>query len=145
MNKVLELERLVPFPVEKVFKIWTVPEKFSKWFLPGPDVSLGKVEADFREGGGFLIEMNVGGQILPHKGVYRRIVENKEIAFSWNSHMAVEADSLVEVTFEPRGDKTLLKLRHTGLSTEESRMAHAGGWGSILEGLEKYILNGVPS
>ncbi len=143
MNKILELERLVPFAVEKVFKIWTVPEKFSKWFLADETMTLGKVEADVRVGGDFFIEMIVGGKVLIHSGTYRRVTLNQEIAFTWNSHRPLDKDSLVEVTFESRGDQTLLKLRHTGCTTEDSLKAHAHGWGSILDHFSKYISNGA--
>ncbi|MBL8993480.1 MAG: SRPBCC domain-containing protein [Spirochaetia bacterium] len=142
MNRVVELERLVPFAVERVFKIWTNPEKFPKWFLADQTMTLGKVEADIRVGGKFFIEMIVGGKILIHSGEYTRIAPNAELAFTWNSHMPLDKDSLVEVTFESRGDKTLLKLRHTGCATEDSVKAHAAGWGSILDHFEKYISNG---
>lgn len=143
MNRVVELERLVPFAVEQVFQIWTNPEKFPKWFLANETMTLGKVEADIRVGGKFFIEMIVEEKILVHSGEYRRVEVNRELAFTWNSHMPLDKDSLVEVTFEPRDGKTLLKLRHTGCATEDSRKAHASGWGSILDHFVNYISKGV--
>lgn len=143
MNKVLELERIVPFSADRVFRIWTNPEKFPKWFLAEQTMTLGKVEADVRVGGKFFIEMIVREQVLVHSGEYRRVVPDRELAFTWNSHMPLDKDSLVEVTFEPRGEKMLLRLKHTGLLTEDSHKAHAAGWGSILDHLNLYISNGV--
>src|SRR5689334_12792061 len=113
MNKVVKIERQIPFPIERVFAAWLKPEKFAEWFLPDPEVKLGKVELDPKVGGKFLIEMIVGPKTLPHTGEYRAIVPNKTIAFTWHSGMTGEGETLVEVTFEPKNGQTLLTLRHS--------------------------------
>jgi hypothetical protein len=40
--------------------------------------------------------------------------------------------STVEITLVPDGDGTLVRLRHTGLPSEESRALHAAGWSHYL-------------
>ncbi len=35
---------------------------------------------------------------------------------------------MVEITLTPDGQGTILRLRHTGLPTNEERESHRGGW-----------------
>lgn len=139
MTPAVEIERRMPYPVEQVFAAWVTPEKFARWFLPDPNVRLGRVEVDAREGGDFLIEMIVGSDTLAHTGMYRRVVRDQEIAFTWISGETGGKESLVEVRFESRHEHTLVKLRHTGLVSAESRERHAAGWTNILSTLDSFI------
>lgn len=139
MNRFVEVERVIPFPVEQVFSVWLNAESFAEWFLPDPEVRLGRVELEPRVGGSFLIEMVVGEVILPHTGTYISIVPDRAISFSWRSARTADRDSLVDVTFEPRGDGTLLRLRHSSLPDEASRDDHAAGWTNIVAGLDTYL------
>jgi uncharacterized protein YndB with AHSA1/START domain len=139
VNTSVIVERVVAHPVERVFAVWLDGATFAEWFLPDPNVRLGRVQLDPREGGAFLIEMIVGGETLAHTGVYRRIVPNREIAFTWRSAMIGDGESLVEVTFEAKDDATLLRLRHTGLTFDEMRSAHRSGWTHILGGLDPFL------
>jgi uncharacterized protein YndB with AHSA1/START domain len=141
MEKVVELERKMELPVEKVFALWLDPLRFPQWFLPDPHERLGRVQLDPKVGGHFLIEMILGPQTLPHTGTFRKIETNKAISFTWHSHMTGAQGSLVELEFESQGkQKSLLRLRHHDLDTIESREAHAKGWAQILGAIEVYLL-----
>jgi uncharacterized protein YndB with AHSA1/START domain len=139
MDKVVALERVVPFPIEKVFALWLRPETFAEWFLPDPNVRLGKVSVDPKVGGQFLIEMLVGVDTLPHTGTYKKIVTNQAIEFSWHSAMTGGEDTLVKVSFEVHGEGTLMRLVHEGLAEAGSREAHARGWTHIMSGVETFL------
>ena len=137
--KVVELERLIPHPVERVFEAWLDPDTFAEWFLPDPAVRLGQVTADARVGGSFLIEMIVDGQVLVHTGVYRRIEHNRSLVFTWKSAMTGDTENVVEVWFDAREASTLLRLRHENLPNDESCERHAAGWAGIVHHLEQYL------
>jgi uncharacterized protein YndB with AHSA1/START domain len=139
MEKPVALERVVPYPIEKVFALWLRPETFAEWFLPDPNVRLGKVSVDPRVGGQFLIEMIVGAQTLPHTGTYQKIVPNQAIEFTWHSGMTGDRDTLVKVSFEAQGKGTLMRLLHEGLATDESRKAHGQGWAQIMAAVEPFL------
>jgi uncharacterized protein YndB with AHSA1/START domain len=140
MENVVDLERKLEFPVEKVFALWLDPTRFPQWFLPDPHERLGQVHLDPKVGGHFSIEMILGPQILPHTGTYRKIVPNKAISFTWHSHMTGDQGSLVELSFESQGkQKSLLHLRHHDLDTPERREAHAKGWAQILGAIDTYL------
>ena len=145
MTPVVEIERQMPYPVDKVFAAWIEPEKFASWFLPDPNVRLGRVEADAREGGSFLIEMIVGPDTLPHTGTYRRVVANREIAFTWHSPATEGRETLVEVTFEAVGSGTRLTLRHSGLDDAVSRERHTMGWTNIVATLDSTLAGSATS
>jgi hypothetical protein len=53
--------------------------------------------------------------------------------------MIGDGESLVEVTFEARAGSTLLRLRHTGLTSDEMRTPHRSGWTQILSGLDPFL------
>jgi uncharacterized protein YndB with AHSA1/START domain len=139
MNKVVEIERRIRHPVERVYAAWLRPEMFPRWFLPDPKVTLGAVRVDARVGGSFLIEMIVEGQSLEHTGKYRKMVPNQELEFTWHSPMTGGTDSLVQVTFLASGVDTIIRLRHEFLPDADSRGAHASGWANILESLDAFL------
>jgi activator of Hsp90 ATPase-like protein len=60
------------------------------------------------------------------------------LVFTWGWEDSSElppGSSTVEITLVPDGDGTLIRLRHTGLPSEESRALHAAGWSHYLERL----------
>jgi uncharacterized protein YndB with AHSA1/START domain len=60
------------------------------------------------------------------------------LVFAWGWEDSSElppGSSTVEITLVPDGDGTLIRLRHTGLPSEESRALHAAGWSHYLERL----------
>ena len=85
MQPTVEVVREFAHPVGDVFAAWIAPHTFAKWFLPDPAVIIRRAEMDPREGGAFLIEMDVGGEILLHTGTFHRVVTNEHLAFTWQS------------------------------------------------------------
>jgi uncharacterized protein YndB with AHSA1/START domain len=60
------------------------------------------------------------------------------LVFAWGWEDSSElppGSSTVEITLVPDGDGTLIRLRHTGLPSEESRALHAAGWSHYLQRL----------
>jgi hypothetical protein len=46
-------------------------------------------------------------------------------------------ESVVSLTFEPRGDKTQVTLRHTGVPDDEFGLQHREGWDFVLAAIEQ--------
>lgn len=126
----LVLARRLRAPVERVFDAWLDPAQLRRFLTPGCTL-LGEVRLDARVGGEFLFEMLDSGRSLPHQGRYEVIERPRRLVFTWNSH-ATEGDSRVELTFAPRGDETLLTLRHERLPNALRVGQHTGGWSAIL-------------
>ena len=69
-------------------------------------------ETDLRVGGRYHITMHVPGDQHDVMGVYREIVPNEKLVFTWAWKSTPERESLVTVTFKPDGDGTMLTLLH---------------------------------
>ena len=133
----LTLKRRLNATPAKVYAAWTDPTQIVRWF--GPDS--GKVthaDLDVHVGGSYAIsfrsdsgeEHNVGG-------VYREVVKNERLQFTWAWRSMPERESLVTVSVKPDGDGTILTLIHEQFFDEPARDRHQSGWNGALNKLEK--------
>ena len=137
----LTLKRRLNAIPEKVYAAWTDPEKIARWFGPA-QVRAGSVQAsiDLRVGGRYRISFEGGdGEYFQVDGVYREVVPNARIAFSWAWHSTPERESQVTVSLQPDGSGTLLTLHHEQFFNEAERDGHARGWDALFDKLEKYL------
>jgi uncharacterized protein YndB with AHSA1/START domain len=70
-------------------------------------------------------------------GIYREVVANEKLVFTWAWKSSPEQESLVTVTFKPDGGGTLLTVTHEQFSNEDSRNQHQNGWTGALDKLER--------
>jgi uncharacterized protein YndB with AHSA1/START domain len=137
----LTLTRRLTARPEKVYAAWTDPEKIARWFGPA-QVIAGSVRAeiDLRGGGHYRIAFDMADG-LHHQvgGVYRDVVPNRKLVFSWAWHSTPERESLVTVSLQPDGDGTLLTLHHEQLFDEAARDGHESGWIGTLDKLQIFI------
>lgn len=123
----------------KVFAAWTDPEKMNRWMGPG-EVKAVHVETDLRRGGHYRILMlTPSGENHDVSGVFREVIENERLVYTWSWKSTPERESLVTVTFKDDGGGTLLTLTHEQFFDEAVRDSHQGGWNGALDKLEKFI------
>jgi uncharacterized protein YndB with AHSA1/START domain len=135
----LTLKRRFKAPPAKVFAAWTDPEKVKHWMGPG-QVKVAHAESDSRVGGRYRWLMkSPEGNEHDVSGMFREIVANEKLVFTWAWKTAPERESLVTVLFAPDGDGTLLTLTHEQFADEESRDGHKSGWTGALDKLEKFV------
>jgi len=137
----LTLNRRLNAACEKVYAAWADPEKLAQWFGP-PSVkpSAVKAEMDVRVGGRYRISFEGGnGEHFEVSGVYREVVPNQRLVFSWAWHSTPERESLVTVQLKPDGAGTLLTFHHEQFFDSAARDNHERGWTEILGKLEKYL------
>jgi uncharacterized protein YndB with AHSA1/START domain len=135
----LTLKRQLKAPPAKVFAAWTDPEKMKRWMGPG-EIKTMRAESDPRVGGRYRFVMQApNGEEYDVGGVYREVVTNEKLVFTWAWKSAPERESLVTLLLKPDGDGTLLTLTHEQFADEESRDGHEQGWNSALDKLEKFI------
>jgi len=137
----LTLTRRFATAPEKVYAAWADPEKLVQWFGPG-SVEAGSVKAeiDLRVGGHYRISFNANGQYNQVGGVYREVVPNERLVFSWAWHSTPERESLVTVLLKPDGAGTLLTFRHEQFVDATARDNHVRGWTELLGKLENYLV-----
>ena len=137
----VEFKRLMPGPIALAWDFLTRRELLKTWFA---DVTLeprlgGAVDIHFDED-------TCGGHSAGVRGVIREFRPPYAIAFTWIQRRA-QPDGTIqdrdegEVRFElaERGDKVLLTLLHSRLSTEEELIGHSAGWHSYLDNLDALI------
>ena len=136
----LTLKRRLNASPEKVYAAWTNPQQIARWFGPSSvKAGTGQASIDARIGGRFRISFSTDDEYYQVGGVYREVVPNQRLVFSWAWHSTPERESLVTVTLKPDGDGTLLTLHHEQLFDQAARDAHEHGWIGTLDKLEKHL------
>ena len=127
---------------ETVFEFFTDPEKMIRW-------KGRRAELDARPGGVYRVEINDQAVAL---GEYVEVDPPGRIVFTWGwegqesgqgEHAVPPGSSRVEITLEPHGDGTLVRLRHLDLPAE-SREIHGQGWDLYLGRLTAAAGGGDP-
>jgi uncharacterized protein YndB with AHSA1/START domain len=136
----LRLERHYPVPVEKVFRAWTDPQALKQWFGPSDDSKILVSETDLKVGGRYRIVMQMpSGEQHRVGGVYREIVADEKLVFTWAWESTPERESLVTVQLKRAGDGTDLTLTHEHFFDEAARDRHQHGWIACFERLGRHL------
>ena len=88
----LTLKRRLNASPEKVYAAWTNPQKITRWFAPS-SVKAGSEQAsiDARVGGRYRLSFSKEeGEYYEVGGVYREVVPNQRLVFSWAWHSTAE-------------------------------------------------------
>lgn len=135
----LAIKRRFNAPPAKVFAAWTDPQKVKHWMGPG-EVKVLSAECDARVGGRYRWLMQTpSGEEHDVSGVYREVVPNEKLVFTWAWKSTPERESLVTLTFKDDGGGTLMTLTHEQFFDEAARDSHQGGWNGAMDKLEMYL------
>jgi len=134
----LTIKRRFNAPPEKVFAAWIDPDKIKRWMGPG-EIKKVEAECDLRVGGRYAIKMIMPDDEHNVGGVYREIVPNEKLSFTWAWRSTPERESLVTVTFRKDGDGTIMTLLHGQFFDEKARDDHNRGWTGTMDKLERYL------
>ena len=117
---------------ELVYRFFTEADLLARWHGE-------YAETDPRPGGKFLL--NVTGVDIT-RGEFLELDPGRRLVFTWGF---LEAGSTtVEVTFEPKGDGTLVRVHQHGFKEAPSRDAHRDGWTEYLGRLAILATGGDP-
>ena len=135
----LTLKRRLNAPPAKIYRAWTDAAKISRWFGP-EDAEILRAETDVRVGGRFrIVFRGPDGEEHDVGGVYREVVPNQKLVFTWAWRSTPERESLVTVALKRDGDGTLLTLLHEQFFDEAARDRHQAGWAPILDRLAQEL------
>jgi uncharacterized protein YndB with AHSA1/START domain len=135
----LTIKRRLKAPPAKVYTAWTDPEKVKGW-MGTAEMRPSHVECDLRVGGRYRwVMIAPSGEEHDVRGVYREIVPNEKLVFTWAWKSTPERESLVTVLLKPDGDGTLLTLMHEQFFDEDARDRHNDGWIGVLDKMEKFV------
>lgn len=134
----LTIQRRLNATPERVYAAWTTPQMIARWFGPA-QVETETVQAtmDVRVGGGYRVRFKTDdGEQHEVGGIYKEVVPNEKLVFSWAWHTTPERESQVTVTIKPEGNHTLLTLLHEQLFDEAAKTGHTRGWTGSMDKLE---------
>ena len=144
------LTRLFDAPRELVWRAWTEPEHFKRWWGP-KEYTCPFCEMDLRVGGRYLYCMrSPEGKEYWGTGIFREVVPLERIVFTDcfadekgnvvpATHYGMSPDfpleMLVTVTFEDLQGKTRMTLTHAGVPTGPDRDGTQQGWSESFDKL----------
>jgi uncharacterized protein YndB with AHSA1/START domain len=140
----LVVTRTFNAPPATVFKAWSQPELFQRWWMPKSvtGVSLVSCEMDVRTGGKYRLEFGTGGsETMAFYGKYLEVVPNQRIV--WTNDEGEEG-AITTVTFEGQGGKTLLNFHEVYPSKEaleEALQGSAVGLPEQMQQLEDLLVS----
>jgi uncharacterized protein YndB with AHSA1/START domain len=135
----LTIRRRVDAPPAQVYAAWTDPKRMVRWWGPGA-AEAHVAEADPRVGGWFRVKFRTpDGEEHDVRGIYRDVVPNRRLVFTWAWRTMPERESLVTVALQSEGEGTLLVLTHEQFFDESARDRHEYGWNAALDKLERYL------
>lgn len=136
-DRELVVTRIFNAPPSTVFRAWSQPELFQRWWVPksASGVLLVSCDMDVRTGGKYRLEFGAGGsQTMAFYGKYLEVVPNERIV--WTNEEGEEG-AVTTVTFEDQGGKTLLTFHEVYPSREALKEALQGSAVALPEQLEQ--------
>jgi uncharacterized protein YndB with AHSA1/START domain len=125
-SREIKFERTIPAPPGEVFDAWLNPK------IPG---------TPWHEGEKLILNPKVDGLFYwlmrgqPHYGRFTEIDRPGRIQHTWMSRNTLGEESTVTVTFQKKGEDTLMTLLHSDLPNYEVAKAHEKGWIYFLDKL----------
>lgn len=122
--------------VEKVWKLWTVPEYVMKWNNASEDWHTPFAENDLKIGGKFKYTMasKDGRMHFDFEGIYTNVVD-----FSLIEYKMADGRK-VKIVFE-KDAKGIKVIENFDPETENSEEMQKNGWQAILDNFKKHVEN----
>lgn len=152
-TKTITINRLFNLTSDIVWKSWSDPESFKKWWGP-QEYTCPDCRIDFKVGGTYLacMKAKADGKEIWSTGIYKEIILQKKIVYtdsfsdaegnvvdaSYYDLPGMAKELLVTIEFEETGDKTNMILQHNGLP-EEMAADCIKGWQSSFDKLEANV------
>ena len=123
------INRIFNAPVARVWKALTSADQMREWYF---DLKEFKAEVGFEFD--FVVEHE--GNKYHHLCMVTEVIPEEKIAYTWR-YKGEPGDSLVTFELFPDGNRTRLKLTHTGIETFPKTPAYArknfeAGWTAII-------------
>jgi uncharacterized protein YndB with AHSA1/START domain len=122
------VERLLPVPPADAYDAWVDADRLRRFICPEPGTA--EVAIDPRPGGSLRIVMAFPDRARVIEGEYLALERPHRLTFSWRPQWR-EPESVVTVSFEPRGEgETLMTIVHSHLRPA-SVPDYQRGWASV--------------
>lgn len=141
-DRELSITRTFNAPPSAVYRAWSRPELFKRWWVPktAPGISLVSCDMDVRTGGTYRLEFAAGGsETMAFHGKYLEVVPDSLIV--WTNDEG-DNGAVTTVTFLDQGGKTLLNFHEvypSGEAVEEALQSSAVALPQQLEQLDELL------
>jgi uncharacterized protein YndB with AHSA1/START domain len=136
----LQVRRVYQAPVASVYEAWTDPEQVKRWMAPSDAYGPTEAEMDVRVGGRYRIVMQApDGELHRVGGVFREVVPNRKLVYTWAWESTPERESLVTIELIPAAQGTELLLTHQRFADAQARDKHQEGWSGCLERFGRFL------
>jgi uncharacterized protein YndB with AHSA1/START domain len=140
----LVVTRTVNAPARNVFDAWANPELFQRWWLPKScGLTMVSCEMDVRVGGTYRLMIRPPSSEKPMAFFGRYIEVTPPTRLVWTNDEGGEGGTVTTVTFEERGNETVVVLRDLYSSKEALDEAIASGstsgFGEQFEQLDDFL------
>ncbi len=136
----LLIQREFDAPVALMFRLWESPDHMIRWWGPEQFTTthLDWQLAPGKAWGATMVSKEYG--VTSMSGVVREVEKNRRIVFTfaWDEDSGRDMDTIVTVTFEARGEKTVQTFHQTPFSSVAVRDSHVGGWNSLFNKQQVY-------
>jgi uncharacterized protein YndB with AHSA1/START domain len=134
----IKVERTIPAPPGEVFDAWLDPKvPGTLWHEHDELIFNPKVDGLW-----YLLSLAHRPEGTPHYGRFTEINRPGRIRHSWMSRNTLGEETMVAVTFQRKGQSTLMTLVHSGLPEGDMAKAHEKGWNSILDKFGSAFVSG---
>ncbi|UQD55139.1 SRPBCC domain-containing protein [Flavobacterium sp. K5-23] len=140
LEPMLLLDYKIDANCNTVYDAWTDLEVFKKWFCP-TGFSVALAEMDLKVGGYFRVHMkSPEGEIYPTKGEYLLLDKPNRLVYkdSWDDNRENNEPTVVEIVFEPLGNKTLIKIYSSFATEKQKKNVLSSG---IVDGWKMFFKN----
>jgi uncharacterized protein YndB with AHSA1/START domain len=136
-EKTLVIDRLFNASPDRMFAAWTETAQLTQWY--GPEGMTAEIfENDVTPGGPYALVMRSEEGEYHLSGNYEEIDPPHRLVITWKWKTSEET-TRVTIELSPEGDKTHLRLTHTGFAEADQTSSHNQGWTSLLNDLERYL------
>ena len=135
-SRVLTITRVFNAPRTRVFEAFIDAGQMMQWLGPR-GWTMTHLEADVRPGGVWrgCMRAIVDGRERWHGGVYREIVPNERLVFTFAFEEDGAPHTLVTITLEDRAAQTLMRFSQGVFDTSDDAEGYRGGWESEFDRL----------
>jgi uncharacterized protein YndB with AHSA1/START domain len=124
----VKVERIIPAPLAEVFDAWLDPK------IPGNPWNMAEKLLLNPEVDGFFYWVIQG---TAHYGRFTEVERPGRIQHTWMSRSTSGEETTVTVTFQKKGEDTLMTLVHSDLPDTDGGRGHEKGWNFFLDNFHK--------
>jgi uncharacterized protein YndB with AHSA1/START domain len=142
---VLEQTRVFDAPIARVFRMLTEPTELPRWWGP-LGFTTPEVQIDLRMGGSYRFTMQPpDGEAFHLSGAFLEVQGPSSLRFTfrWDEPVPDDRETVVELSLNPVGARTMVTLTQGEFATDERLQLHRSGWAESFGKLAAVLKTGA--